>query len=140
MKSARIAAQAGDIVCPQAMSHLEAAAREPLGAAEEYVRTKCSRGDIEQRCRDAGVVFQPLIFESFGGVSEEAMGVLRCINKAVADINDSAESEVATRFWQRIGVRILRGICRAFSRRVVGRFGVGDAFGDAGGLHIPEGM
>ena len=54
------------IVCPQAATHLAAAA-EPLGAAEGYVRTKCERGDVERRCRDAGVVFQPLIFESTGG-------------------------------------------------------------------------
>ena len=31
------------------------------------------------------------------------------------------EVEVATRFWQRVGVELLRGNYRAFSRRVLGR-------------------
>ena len=62
----RVALDVG-IVCPQAAGHLGVAATEVLGAAEEYVRTKCARGDIERRCWAAGVVFQPIIFESFGG-------------------------------------------------------------------------
>ena len=64
------------IVCPQAASHLGVAAGERLGAAEGYVRTKCARADMERRRREAGIVFQPMIFESFGGASVEADRVL----------------------------------------------------------------
>ena len=106
------------IICPQAMSHLDNAARESLGAAEEYVKTKCRRGDMERRCREIGVVFQPMIFESTGGVSAEAERVIKCLNKAVAANSDSTEVVVATRFWQRIGIDLLRGNCRSFHRRV----------------------
>ena len=35
------------IVCPQAAGHLDDAAREPLGFAEEHVRTTCERGETE---------------------------------------------------------------------------------------------
>ena len=94
-------------------------ARESLGAAEEYVKTKCSRGDIERRCQEIGVVFQPMIFESTGGVSAEAERVLKCLNKAVAVNSDTSEVVVATRFWQRIGIDLLRGSARAFRRRLV---------------------
>jgi hypothetical protein len=59
------------IVCPQAAVHV-ANAQEGLGAAEAYTRTKCDRAQMAERCRVAGVVFQPMIFESFGGVSIEA--------------------------------------------------------------------
>ena len=52
------------VVCPQAAVHRSSGARESLGAAEDYVRQKCSRADMEVRCRNAGVVFQPMIFES----------------------------------------------------------------------------
>ena len=64
--SGRVALDIG-IICPQAACHSDAASREALGAAEEYVTTKCARGDVERRCREAGIVFQPLIFESLGG-------------------------------------------------------------------------
>ena len=72
----RVALDIG-IVCPQAASHLVAAATEVVGAAEEYVRTKALRRDIERRCAEVGVVFQAMIFESLGGVSVEAEGSLR---------------------------------------------------------------
>ena len=60
------------IVCAQAASHIAGAAGEVCGAAEDYVRTKCSRADVERRCREVCVFFQPLIFESIGGISVEA--------------------------------------------------------------------
>eukprot|EP00973_Karenia_brevis_P009824 1328401-Karenia_brevis.AAC.1 len=61
-----------------------AAASEPLGAAEQYVRSKCSRGEVERLCQQAGVVFQLMIFESMGGVSAEAERVLKSLIKAIA--------------------------------------------------------
>jgi len=125
------------IICPQAAGHLVNTAGEPLGAAEEYVKTKCARGETERRCREAGVVFQPMIFESTGGVSAEAEKVIKCLNKAVAGNSDSSEVVVATRFWHRIGIDLLRGNCRAFRRRL-GEDGGGDLFrsfyGRIGGL------
>ena len=50
------------VVCPQAAGHRSSAASESLGAAEDYVRHKCSRADMEVRCRNAGVAFQPMVF------------------------------------------------------------------------------
>ena len=114
------------IICPQAAVHLGNSARESLGAAEEYVKTKCTRGEIERRGLEVGVVFQPMIFESTGGVSAEAERVLKCLNKAVAVNSDASEVVVATRFWQRIGIDLLRGSCRAFRRRLVDREGGGE--------------
>ena len=96
----RIALDVG-ITCPQAAYNVAEAATEQLGAVEKYVRAKCGRRDTERRCAEAGVCFQPMIFESLGGVSAEADGVIRCLNKAVALATDSLEGEVATLFWQR---------------------------------------
>jgi hypothetical protein len=101
----RVALDVG-VVCPQAPSHLVSAVAEALGAAEEYVRTKCGRQNTEERCRNAGVVFQPMIFESLGGVSKEAELVIKSINKAVAENTDTSETEVATHFWQRLAIDI----------------------------------
>ena len=55
------------IVCPQAAGHLDNAAREPLGAAEDHVKTKCGWGETERRRREAGVDFRPVISESTEG-------------------------------------------------------------------------
>ena len=123
VRAARLALDVG-IICPQAAGHLGNTAGGSLGAAEEYAKTKCAHGDMERRCREAGIVFQPMIFESTGGVSAEAERVLKCLNKAVAVNSDASEVVVATRFWQRIGIDILRGGCRAFQRRLVKRDGV----------------
>jgi len=126
------------IICPQAIGHLDNTAGEPLGAAEEYVKTKCARGETERKCREAGVVFQPMIFESTGGVSAEAERVVKCLNKAVAGNSDSSEVVVATQFWHRIGVDLLRGSCRSFGRRLGDECGgglLGNFYG-VGGLAI----
>ena len=140
----RIALDVG-VVCPQAPSHLSSAVAEPLGAAEEYVRAKCGRNDTEERCRRAGVVFQPMIFESLGGVSAEAVRVIKSLNKAVAENTDTSESEVATLFWQRLAIDIQRSAHRAFSRRVqqggVDHGGQLAAAMELGkGLGMPEGV
>ena len=89
------------------------------------------------------MVFQSIIFESLGGISSEADRVLKCLNKAVAVNTDSSEEVVATQFWQRIGVDILRGNCRSFHRRLakVG-FSAGSGegyFRSLAGLAIPGG-
>ena len=116
------------IICPQATGHLADTAGEPSGAAEAYVKVKCGRGDTERRCQEVGVVFQPMIFESTGGVSAEAERVIKCLNKAVAGNTDASEVVVATQFWHRIGVDILRGSCRAFHKRLVQK-GAGETTG-----------
>ena len=131
------------IICPQAAGHLDNTAGEPLGAAEEYVKTKCGRGGTERRCRENGVVFQPMIFESTGGVSAEAMRVIKCLNKAVAGNSDSSEVIVATRFRQRIGIDLLRGNCQAFRRRLAQEAAcenVGTRFRGIGALAVAAGI
>ena len=58
--------------------------------------------------------------------------MLKCLNKAVAVNSDASEVVVATRFWQRIGIDLLRGNCRCFHRRLSNKHeGVG-----SGGSHF----
>jgi len=112
-----------------------------VGAAEEYVRTKAARRDIERRCAAAGVVFQPMIFESLGGVSVEAERVIKCLDKLVAVNNDSREGEIAPLFWQRLSIDIQRAGHRAFARRLSHRDGFeggGVGWGDRGGFGLLE--
>ena len=61
-----------------------------------------------------------MVFESLGGVSAEAERTRKCLNKAVVVNTETSVEVVATRFWQRIGINILRGNCRSFYRRIGG--------------------
>ena len=130
----RVALDVG-VVCPQAAVHLDNA-QGRLGAAEAYTRTKCDRAQMGERCRIAGVVFQPMIFESLGGVSIEAERVIKSLNRMVAENQDTPYGEVATRFWQRLSIDLQRAGHRAFSRRVArGK----DLDGEGGGVFAGSG-
>ena len=113
---AKVALDMG-IVCLQAPGHLWDASAGILGAAEAYCITKCGRDGTEQRCRERGVEFQPLIFESTGGAASEAEVVLKGINRLVAQNRGVSVGDVATRFWQRVSVDMQRNMHRALVRR-----------------------
>lgn len=122
----RVALDVG-IVCPQAAGHVVEAAAQVLGAAEEYAIAKCGRDETERKCEEVGVVFQPMIFESTGGVASEAEAVIKCLNRAVANNTNVPHSDVAQRFWQRISIDIQRAGHKAWVRRAVsGQSGGGD--------------
>ena len=75
---------------------------------------------MEAKCQAAGVVFQPMIFESLGGVSIEAKRVIKSINNAVAENFDSPLSEVAQQFWWGLSVDIQKAQHKAFAKRAQG--------------------
>ena len=117
---ARIALDVG-IVCPQAPSHRPEAAKELLGAAESYTRAKAAYDDTEAKCEEAGFDYQPIVFESFGGMAREAERVLKCINRHVAVNTNTPPEEVARRLWERLSVDLQRAGHRAFARRTTTR-------------------
>ena len=88
---------------------------------------------MEARCAELGVLFQPLIFESLGGVSLEAERVIKSLNQAVAAATDSQYGEVATRFWQRVSIDIQRCQHRVWCGALLGQKGWGH-WGQ--GLHL----
>ena len=51
---------------------------------------KRSWEETERRCREAGVVFQPMIIEATGVVSAEAERMVKRLNEAVAGNTDSS--------------------------------------------------
>ena len=88
-------------------------------------------------CREAGRVFQPMIFESLSGVSAEAAGVIESWNRAVADNIDSPESEVANRFWWGLSMDIQKAQHRALARRTRG-VGMEELLGGCGALGMAD--
>ena len=51
-------------------------------------------------------------------MSCEAERVIKSLTKAVAAKTDTSQEVVATRFWQRLGIDLLRGNCKAFQKRL----------------------
>ena len=133
-------------MCGQAQSHLGQSAGEVLGPAEAYARDKSSKDEVERKCAERGIVFQPMIFQSTGGgVASEAEKVLKSLNRLVADKTNASHADVATRFWQRISIDLQRGGHRAWVRRVVGseggaRDGMERVIEGVPGLEEPSGL
>lgn len=113
------------VVNPQAASHLTQVAGKVQGAAEGYTQTKRDRNDTDALCAAAGIGYQPIVWESFGGVSEEGRNVIRSLNRLVASNTNAPIGEVAHRFWHRISVDIQKANHKAFAKRVAKAAGVG---------------
>ena len=112
----RIAIDTG-IVCPQAPCHRAEAASEQLGTAEAYTRAKASHDNTETCCLEAGFAYQPIGFESVGGMARDAEKVLKSITKKVAINTNTPPGEVARRLWERLSVDLQRAGHRALKRR-----------------------
>ena len=59
-------------------------------------------------CRERGIEYQPIIFESSREVASDAEKVTKCINCAVAEYTNTPYGEVALHFWQIVSVDIQR--------------------------------
>ena len=106
------------IINAQASSHVSTAASGSLKAAEAYTRRKRGHNDTDRLCREVGIDYQPLVWESFGGLALEGRQTLKSINRLVAFNTNTPTSEVARRFWQRVSVEIQKMNHRAFAKRV----------------------
>ena len=78
-------------------------------------------------------------------MSCEAEGVIQCLNKAVAENQDSPEGEVATLFWHRLAIDIQRAGHRALAKRLRckdedGGLRSGGSFLGPRVLDMPEGI
>ena len=126
-------------MCPQARSHLEVAAERVLGAASAYIGTKYNHNNTEAKCEEAGIAYQPIIFESLGGAADETVRVLNSISSLVADNTNASRGEVAQRLWERISIDLQRAGHRAFARRAGGSAGLGRSQAE-GLLEATEGL
>ena len=104
-------------MCPQAPTHRTAAAARSAGAAVEYTGTKRQHNDTDRLCEEGGVDYQPIVFDTFGAMTEEACETIRSINARVAENTHTSVHEVATRFWQRMSFDLQRSLHRAFVKR-----------------------
>jgi hypothetical protein len=112
----RVALDIG-VVNPQAPAHMQGASRATLGACTDYTQQKREKDNADQLCVQAGVDYQPIVWETFGGVAKEGEETLMSLNRMVAVNTNTPISEVAQRFWQRVSVDMQRANHRAFAKR-----------------------
>ena len=106
------------IVNPQAACHVSEAAEAILGSATAYTQKKRDENDTDNLCDAVGIDYQPIVWESFGGLCKEAQETLKSINRLVAANTSTPTSEVAQRLWQKMSVELQKSNHRAFTKRV----------------------
>ena len=114
---AKVALDVG-FVNPQAAGHLRDAAAESLGAAKAYTKQKREKNNTDDLCLQVGVDYQPIVWETTGGISEEGRETIKSLNRLVAVNTNTPLAEVAHRFWHRTSVDLQKANHRAFAKRV----------------------
>ena len=106
------------IINAQGPNHVSASATGTLKAAEAYTTRKRNHNNTDQLCREMGIDYQPLVWESFGGIAQEGRETLKSINRLVALNTNTPTSEVARWFWQKVSVEMQKMNHRAFVKRI----------------------
>ena len=88
-------------------------------------RRKRGRQATEAKCRERGIIFQPLIFESTGGVAREVEDTIKIICRAVANNTHRSYASVAQQLWRRLSVDLQRAGHSAMMRRLADKPGDG---------------
>ena len=98
-------------------SHWQETLGEPGAASEGYAVTKRQYRNIAQQCEDAGVRFQPMVFEAQGEMSKDIEAMLHKLAKAGAQAEGSDFEQVKNDLLQRIALAIARRGASAIKRR-----------------------
>ena len=83
---------------------------------------KWDENDTDRLCDEVGIHYQPIVWESLGGLCKEGQETLKSINRLVADNTNTPTSEVAQRFWQKMSVDMQKSNHRAFMKRVAKQY------------------
>ena len=106
------------VTAPQRQDIMELAASEGLAAATAYSRTKRTHQNTEELCKQAGVEFQPMVCETTGAWSLEALFVLRHLARSAAEATGGDADAVFARTLQQTSVVVRRATARAVLRRL----------------------
>lgn len=69
------------------------------------------------RCAEAGIAFEPIVFECQGGLEPRAAAILHRIAVAVAAQEEADAGLIKTTMFERLALIIARGNSRAIRRR-----------------------
>ena len=90
---------------------------EPGAEANSYAEVKRGYRNTAQRCEEAGVRCQPMVFEAQGGMTKEAGAILHTLAHAVAHAEHSDVQRCKSDLLQRIALAIARHGASAIKRR-----------------------
>ena len=92
-------------------------ATAPGLAAESCDEQKRQRNRTEERCRERGLQFRPVVFEAQGGMSKGADAAVRAVAAAVASREGRETAGVRREMLHRIAVILARGCATRIARR-----------------------
>ena len=98
-------------------THRDATFASPAGAAAAYATHKRRHQRTEGFCREAGVTYQPIIFEAQGGMSTEAAAFLHRLADVVCAVEGAAALTIRSHLFDQLAVAITRGNGRSIRRR-----------------------
>jgi hypothetical protein len=70
--------------------HWQETSHEPGSAAENYATKKCRHQDTARKCGEAGIWFQPLLFDAQGGMTKQTGVVIHQLAQALANAENSS--------------------------------------------------
>ena len=108
------------VTCPVTQPLIAQAAAETLSAAGKYADRKRGSGDIAIRCAAANLGYEPVVFESFGGIERGGMGLFSFICSKVDQQQQSRIGEAKRLCLARFSFDLQRGLYGALNaHRVV---------------------
>ena len=105
------------VVSPFCPSVLRASSATQLAAAAAYAERKRGHNNTQQACELAGFGFEPIVFETTGGLDSEGELVLRSVLKESARAQGKPVAAVLERAKIRISIDMQRAVHRALQRR-----------------------
>ena len=96
---------------------VRAASVTQLAAATAYAERKRAHNNTQQACEQAGFGFEPIVFETTGGLDPEAERVLHSVLKESARAQGKPVSTVVEHAKIRVSIDIQRAVHRALQRR-----------------------
>ena len=118
--------------------HWDQTLRGPLEAAKAYSNQKKRHAQTEARCAQAGIVFEPIVFEIQGGVEPRAAALLHRIAESVAAAEGLDVAKTKSEFLQRLGVIIAPVQRRGEQKQIsTAARGLKRALGEIAGLAVP---
>ena len=107
-------------VSPFAIGSIREASKEQLATAKAYSDVKRQYKSTQLLCEEADVGFEPIVFETTGGLEPEGQKVLESILAEVALATGLVRAVVVKRFKGRISIDLCRAQHRALRRRRAG--------------------
>ena len=90
----------------------------PLNASMAYSRRKCTHERTKEKCAEAGLAFEPMVFEIQGGIEPRAAAILHRIADGVAAVEDLEPDVCKRAMLERLALVLARWSSKMIRQRV----------------------